>query len=771
MNTAVEKLDALRKAARTQDWEAGLTLSESLLAEPSAESDVLPEALRLRGVCYLQSGKIEDSRACLRMCVEEAPEKQSGYLEWINAEERFENRELSRRILNAGLEHAAEQAELRILQSAIIDRPTLSVCMIVKNEGEFLEQCLTSVRDIADEIILVDTGSTDRTVEIAQTFGCKVFHQEWEGDFSKHRNYSLEQATGDWILIIDADEELDRAGKAELETALKQTDCPIVSLTVYNVGSQGGGSATALPSVRLFRRDLNLRYDGIVHNRLLFQSDTRQLRLPVRITHYGYDLSPEKMKRKHERSKGLLLKQIADNPDDYFAHFNFAQLIRAESSFGSSEEAELALNHARRTIELTDPTSSSELPFHTMAHHQAATALYSLKDFASAERYCRQALKFKPGYLDAVITLGYIYLNSGRLDKAEIEFKNYLHLQSEFDENAASDGMIIIHLQSRHNAYYSLGILAESRADWDSAARMFEHADSVSPGFLDSQGRRGWALLHCDQLEAGRECFKLQQESDSSQVISYIGLAEVHTRSGAVDLAIAELRGGLARATDTCAIYTKLVDLYTASTDVQAALKVAEEAMELYPENTALLTAYGAALTRGQRLQEAVETYQCAERLDPGLVEPALGLANAYLLSGDNESAVRWFAETLSRDPNLGWAKRNLAIAYSRLGKCEEALPHLTAYVNSAPEDFQARTILGALTLQAGEKSDALGVFEELVRDYPDNPEALLALADCYLALGSKESATIGYQRLLAVHPEHQIARERLQSLGVKRGA
>ena len=86
--------------------------------------------------------------------------------------------------------------------------PFLSACMIVRDEENNLHRCLTSIKDVVDEIVVVDTGSEDRTVEIAKSFGAKVFHHPWEGDFSKHRNQSISYAKGKWIFIIDADEEL-----------------------------------------------------------------------------------------------------------------------------------------------------------------------------------------------------------------------------------------------------------------------------------------------------------------------------------------------------------------------------------------------------------------------------------------------------------------------------------------------------------------------------------------------------------------------------------
>ncbi|MFZ2655904.1 MAG: glycosyltransferase family 2 protein, partial [Victivallales bacterium] len=94
--------------------------------------------------------------------------------------------------------------------------PTLSVCMIVKNEEAFLGRCLKSVVDHVDEIIIVDTGSTDRTVGIAKSFGARIYYHPWQDDFSLHRNQSISYARGRWIFIIDADEEYRASSKRNL---------------------------------------------------------------------------------------------------------------------------------------------------------------------------------------------------------------------------------------------------------------------------------------------------------------------------------------------------------------------------------------------------------------------------------------------------------------------------------------------------------------------------------------------------------------------------
>ena len=115
----------------------------------------------------------------------------------------------------------AEDSALASIIAADVSRIThhasrITVCLIVKNEEQFLAQCLKSVRGFAAQIVVVDTGSTDRTVEIAREFGAEIYSFAWCDDFAAARNAALEHATGDWILMLDADEELPAAQHATL---------------------------------------------------------------------------------------------------------------------------------------------------------------------------------------------------------------------------------------------------------------------------------------------------------------------------------------------------------------------------------------------------------------------------------------------------------------------------------------------------------------------------------------------------------------------------
>ncbi|HEY9722946.1 MAG TPA: glycosyltransferase family 2 protein, partial [Oscillatoriaceae cyanobacterium] len=141
--------------------------------------------------------------------------------------------------------------------------PTLSACLIVKDEAENLPRCLESVRDWVSEIVVVDTGSTDGTVAIAESFGARVHHFDWCDDFSAARNFSLAHATGDWVLVIDADETLVVDDPAAFRWALHQRACAGY-ITVRHDWRSSEETDKVLV-LRLFQRHARIRFAGHLH--------------------------------------------------------------------------------------------------------------------------------------------------------------------------------------------------------------------------------------------------------------------------------------------------------------------------------------------------------------------------------------------------------------------------------------------------------------------------------------------------------------------------
>ncbi|MEA3428373.1 MAG: glycosyltransferase family 2 protein, partial [Thermodesulfobacteriota bacterium] len=225
-----------------------------------------------------------------------------------------------------------------------VSRPSarISLCMIVKDEEKFLPQCLNSVKDHVDEMIIVDTGSTDRTIEIAKSYGARVYHHPWENNFSKHRNQSISYATGDWILIMDADEELDAETVLLLRKVVNEAPTAVISFNVRSYLENGAYYSDG-SSPRLFKNGSGFHYQGYVHNQLVLKDKITSS--SIVLWHYGYDLSPDQLEAKQQRSLKLLEKQIQEFPEDLSTRHHIAMTLLACKRYEEAyQEAKLTLD-------------------------------------------------------------------------------------------------------------------------------------------------------------------------------------------------------------------------------------------------------------------------------------------------------------------------------------------------------------------------------------------------------------------------------------------
>ena len=209
--------------------------------------------------------------------------------------------------------------ELPILDD--VRPPTLSACLIVRNEARVLERCLTSLSGVVDEIVVVDTGSTDATPEIAAGFGARICRHVWRDDFSAARNVGLDVATGDWILTIDADEYLEAGTRGRIRAVIDRTDADGILLTVRNLLAPDDLIQSAESRiVRLFRRRDDVRFAGIIHEEVdaaIMRRGGRIVGSPIVILHDGYASdTTQGGGTRAERNLPLLLRAAADAPQD-----------------------------------------------------------------------------------------------------------------------------------------------------------------------------------------------------------------------------------------------------------------------------------------------------------------------------------------------------------------------------------------------------------------------------------------------------------------------
>ena len=204
--------------------------------------------------------------------------------------------------------------------------PNISACLIVKDEEQFLGQCLESLKGTVNQIVVVDTGSTDRTIEIAEEHGAEVHHFDWCDDFSAARNFALEQARGDWILSLDADEVLTSRGRKGLKHDTQQTDFLGCRILCINMEPSDSGGYQEMADAwhfipRLTRNAPGIHFVGTIHEQMFSSVLIRAEEWGMEggfgeteIEHYGYADEIKKSRNKAERNISLLEKALEENP-------------------------------------------------------------------------------------------------------------------------------------------------------------------------------------------------------------------------------------------------------------------------------------------------------------------------------------------------------------------------------------------------------------------------------------------------------------------------
>ena len=339
---------ALLELALSKGSSPAILLASAVAAVDMLQADPRePVLLNYAGVIFYELGAVKAAQALFSAAQRLDPELP-------NVENNLS--ECARR-KRAGVRVLAQAAgpvrdlQPRIDRIAAAARPaeglTISLCMIVKDEEAMIGRCLQAARAAVDEIVVVDTGSTDRTVEIAESLGARVLHHDWDGDFSGARNVSFAAATGDWVMYLDADEVLVADDVERLRALTGRTWREAFFLTEINhTGDLEDGTAITHDAMRLFRNRPEYRFEGRIHEQIAqclpAYLPERQERTTVRVEHFGYLGSVRNTKDKSNRNLELLERQVAEGVDNPFLHFNLG------SEYAATGDVIRALTHFER---------------------------------------------------------------------------------------------------------------------------------------------------------------------------------------------------------------------------------------------------------------------------------------------------------------------------------------------------------------------------------------------------------------------------------------
>ena len=368
----------------------------------------------------------------------------------------------------------------------------LSLSMIVRDEEAQIEDCLRSVKGFADEMVLLDTGSVDDTISLAQACGARVERMEWPGDFAPARNAALEHVSGDWVLVLDADEKLRSEAIPQLKALMAQPDVLVINLLRHELGA---AMAPYSNVSRLFRRHPRIRWSKPYHsmidesvNALLTEEPGWRVAncTEPALLHEGYRPDLLAGSDKAERLRQSMESWLQDQPDDPYA---CAKLGALEVSDGNRNRGISLLRHGLEQLPEGDGSSAERYELLL----NLGIALASEDSDAAVQCY-REALE-QP--LETRLSLG-ARLNLAALLMQRNELEEAVQLTTTACQRAPEVAL----------AWYNLGLMERRRGDLLAAIKAYERSLSVNPSHPESHQNLAVARLMGGDIDGARSGFR-----------------------------------------------------------------------------------------------------------------------------------------------------------------------------------------------------------------------------------------------------------------------
>lgn len=583
--------------------------------------------------------------------------------------------------------------------------------MIVRDEEQFLERCLSSARGAVDEIIVVDTGSKDRTIDIARKFGAIVEQREWRNDFGWARNEALKLAKYRWVLQLDADEELigdSKAALRRLKVARAYTTGVWVRCINYADQYLGGDGTVSHAVVRLFPNHERIRYHGAIHEFPSLDGATTTLpaaQSPVKIAHYGYTTDMMRDRAKYERNMAIIEAETERNPEDDFNWYNLGMTAFL------SDRPERAVEALRRMW--SNAEQHGARPFVPNGLTVLADALTDfLNDPEQAIVYAQAAVKLSPRYANAHFSAGRAFDALKRYDEARemylaaIEDGKYLDRQYVVDEDVP-----------RWKAQNMIGGTYAAEGDDVSALYWFEAGLKNSPNVQPLRINRASALERLGRLTEAETAFRSLCEDlgDEQSILQYLNFVLRHKPSDAI----------------------AVVDTYHSRCSTKVAVSM-------------LLGA--AAVSQRGGLGVGERHLVAAQRLAPGSAEVLGPLEAIYRARGDEIAIARIRVEEAATEPetSLDFSRR-AQIALSE-GNVDGGLALAQQGLENTPSDAMLRYSAASACKSKGLKTEALAhleAIEEASGDLHHHIEYLRAVL--HRDLGCADHALAVVDNLLSV--------------------
>lgn len=608
-------------------------------------------------------------------------------------------------------------------------RAGLSLCMIVKNEEKFLERCLRSLVDVVDEINIIDTGSTDSTVEIARRFGANIDFREWRSDFGWARNEALAMATYRWIMVQDADEELDPECIMMLH-AIKNAPahrvgayvrCLNLSTATEQVDLLANAMAHSL--IRIFPNDPAIRYTGAIHERVI-STETgggiEAVNTPVRIWHHGYTNEVIAAKNKFDRNLSIVEEETKSDPDEAFNWYNLGQtrLVRGETETG--------IEALERMWEINGDVPRGYFPTGLSCLAEAYST--KLNKHERALEICEFLTEFAPRYSNGHFIHGQVLIRLDRIEEGRAALERAVETGVHNENQMVVDAEI-----AEWKAFNELGVSYIPEKDYEKAIEWFNRG-------LDSRGdawqlmlNRARALEMLERYSEAEESYAAGHERGDVEALTgeYVNfllrrnrfnraLEVIRDAAGVVspDFAVALLVTG--------AVVAERLGLGGAEVYLNRALEVAPGSGYAFSAIDALAKqrgAEGGELQVRKLLEHELES-------SPHSVIDFVRRSHILLESKDWEGALRAARDGLKLSGKQPMLLFNAAMACLQIGQEAEAEVLLAQIDAADPEvSLTARYLRALLLERSGRPAEAIEMLDHLLDLDPTHPDALFLKA------------------------------------------
>lgn len=657
--------DAARAAMAARRFDEAVRIVEHALQVEPTHADLIAE----RAWLHLMVGNEDTAYALLNPAY--------GGLRYMQLESALHAHYYCRTLLDANDEKAQER--LRRFKGTLAKNVgvRVSACLIVRDEENNLPRCLASLRGIVDEVVVVDTGSRDKTLSIARNAGAVVGHFEWCDDFAAARNRALDLATGDWALWIDADEELAPESAAAFRRAVVRPHIGGYDIEIVNLVDDrpDGGKLLHYP-VRLFRRLPEVRFSGAIHEQI--QPAITALGLPwahlegARLIHHGYRPSVLADGQKLERTRTMLEKAVVRNPRDGFQWFNLAN---AHFTQGDAVQAERAAREALRHL-------APGAAYRDLTYQILAASLNRQGMPEAAIVVCETCDREGDGGILNDFEWAQAYLAASRPEQA-LEIADRCVL-CEWPRGMTGDYGI-----ATTKRYIIRGQILAVLGRNDEALEMFDVAITADPGFGAARMSRG--MLH-------------ERDGDYELAIRDYTVAtsdpgcEHDARKA---LGRAQLNFGDPAAVENLAL------AWRSAPDDHETWTMWARACETFGDSPQLLTAFE----------------EMASRAEPS-VDDLVDWGRALAGSGEYDRALACFTEAIQRAPQLANAYFNAGDLLYRLEAYADAAHVYEAGLRHDPRNPEAWFTLGNALAQLNLEDGAKIAYDQALSLAPDHERA-----------------------------------------------